>query len=193
MQKNWFLWIAYFFSEDLCKFICFKLLFLTECVIYHKHAKSLQKNPCRNWETCFFSGFLLRNSHKIKFIFMPFSSSIKVGCSFANPAFTHLNFNTILYSHIQLASFWDTEHFYKTKIVTRKQNDISEESTFQSHEGARTKKSYTLKFKSDAIKYAELSSNRAAAKKISVDVKQIREWKTNKTRISEQSIKPKRK
>ena len=112
--------------------------------------------------------FLPRNSHKIKFIFMPFPSNIKVGCSFANPAFPHLNFNTALYCHIQLAIFWDTEYFYKTKIVTRNQNDISEESTFQSHEGARTKTSCTLKFKSDAVKYAELNSNRAAAKKLAL-------------------------
>ena len=68
-------------------------------------------------------------------------------------------------------------------------NEICEESTSTSHKGEHIR-SYTLKFKLDAVQYAELHSNRVAAKKFNVDVRRIREWKTHKTQIREQSMKP---
>ena len=68
-------------------------------------------------------------------------------------------------------------------------NEICEEltSTLQKVEHIR---SYTLKFKLDAVQYAELHSNRTAAKKFNVDVRRICVWKTHKTQIREQSMKP---
>ena len=68
-------------------------------------------------------------------------------------------------------------------------NEICKESTSTSHKGEHIR-SYTLKFKLDAVQYAELHSNRAAVKKFNVDVRRIREWKTHKTQIREQSMKP---
>ena len=53
-------------------------------------------------------------------------------------------------------------------------NEICEESTSTLHKGEHIR-SYTLKFKLDAEQYAELHSNRAAAKKFNVDVRRIRE------------------
>ena len=44
-------------------------------------------------------------------------------------------------------------------------------------------KSYTLKFKLDAISYAEIHGNHAAEKKYKVDRKRIREWRQKKSSI----------
>ena len=55
----------------------------------------------------------------------------------------------------------------------------------QSHKGEKIK-SYTLNFKLEAVKFAELNGNRPAARKFNVDVRRIREWKNKKEQISEQ-------
>ena len=53
-----------------------------------------------------------------------------------------------------------------------------------SHKGEKLK-SYTLKFKLDAISYAEIHGNHAAEKKYKVDRKRIREWKHKKLSIQQ--------
>ena len=52
------------------------------------------------------------------------------------------------------------------------------------HKGEK-KRSFTMSFKYEAIKYAEREFNRAAAKKYKVEVKRIREWSQNKQSIKE--------
>ena len=59
----------------------------------------------------------------------------------------------------------------------------------QSHKGEKIK-SYTLNFKLEAVKFAELNGNRCAARKFNVDVRRIREWRNKKEQISEQCRKP---
>ena len=56
--------------------------------------------------------------------------------------------------------------------VTDKMEDKHEKST--SHKEEKNK-SYTLEFKLEVIKFAELNSNRAASKKFHVDEKRVRE------------------
>lgn len=53
-----------------------------------------------------------------------------------------------------------------------------------SHKGGKIK-SYSLQFKLDAVKFAELHSNRAASKKLNVDEKRIREWRKKHEKISQ--------
>ena len=52
---------------------------------------------------------------------------------------------------------------------------------------------YTMEFKREAIEYAEKNSNHKAAEKFRVVVKRITEWRQNKTKIFEPTIKPKNK
>ena len=59
--------------------------------------------------------------------------------------------------------------------------DKHEKST--SHKGEKNK-SYTLEFKLEVIKFAELNSNRAVSKKFHVDEKRVGEWKKKQTKIS---------
>ena len=70
--------------------------------------------------------------------------------------------------------------------------DSFENQATQSHKGERIK-SYTLKFKLEAVIYAELHSNRSAGRKFNVYVRRIREWRKKKKQISEQSKKSCRK
>ena len=50
-----------------------------------------------------------------------------------------------------------------------------------------------MEFKREAIEYAEKNSNHKAAEKFRVVVKRIREWRQNKTKIFEPTIKSKNK
>ena len=63
---------------------------------------------------------------------------------------------------------------------------IMEHSDIQtcSHKSGKMK-SYTLKFKLDAISYAEIHGNDAAEKKYKVDGKRIREWRQKKASIQQ--------
>lgn len=51
-----------------------------------------------------------------------------------------------------------------------------------SHKGKKIQK-YSLAFKKEVIAYAELSGNRLASKRFSVDEKRIREWRAKKSNI----------
>ena len=74
----------------------------------------------------------------------------------------------------------------------RKMSDeIANQATVsQSHKGSQIK-SYTLKVKLDAVKYAELNGNREAARKFNVDVRRICDSKKNKDALTGLSLKPK--
>ena len=50
-----------------------------------------------------------------------------------------------------------------------------------------------MKFKFEAIEYAEKRTNHKAAEKFCVAVKRIKEWRQNKLKILEPTIKPKKK
>ena len=50
-----------------------------------------------------------------------------------------------------------------------------------------------MEFKRKAIEYAEKNSNHKAVEKFNVAVKQIREWRQNKLKIFEPTVKPKNK
>ena len=52
---------------------------------------------------------------------------------------------------------------------------------------------YTMEFKREAIEYAEKNSNHEAAETFHVVVKQVREWRKNKLKIFEPTVKPKNK
>ena len=71
---------------------------------------------------------------------------------------------------------------------------IMEDSDIQtsSHKSEKVK-SYTLKFKLDAISYAEIHSNHAAEQKYKVDRKRIREWRQKKRAFNKLSIPRKQK
>ena len=58
-----------------------------------------------------------------------------------------------------------------------------------SHKGEK-RRSYTMEFKREAIEYAEKNSNHKAAEKFNVAVKRIREWRQNKLKIFEPTVKP---
>ena len=47
------------------------------------------------------------------------------------------------------------------------------------------RRSFSLKFKLDAVKYAEHVSGEAAAKHYKVDPKRIRSWKKQKSKLTE--------
>ena len=55
--------------------------------------------------------------------------------------------------------------------------DSFENQATQSPKGERIKKSYTLRFKLEAVMYAEVHHNRSAGRKFNVDVRRIREWR----------------
>ena len=55
------------------------------------------------------------------------------------------------------------------------------------------RRNYTMEFKREAIEYAEKNSNHKAAEKFHVAVKRIIEWRKNKLKISEPTVKPKNK
>ena len=81
----------------------------------------------------------------------------------------------------------------KTKreiFLERKKNmeDSFENQATQSHKGERIK-SYTLRFKLEAVMYVEVHHNRSAGRKFNVDVRRIREWRKKKEQISKQSKK----
>lgn len=67
--------------------------------------------------------------------------------------------------------------------------DSFENQATQSHKGERIK-SYTLKFKLQAVMYADLHGNRFVGRKFNVDVWCIREWrkKKEKNHKTEQEI-----
>ena len=48
-----------------------------------------------------------------------------------------------------------------------------------------------MEFKREDIEYAEKNSNHKAAGKFNVAIKQIREWRQNKLKIFEPTVKPK--
>ena len=52
-------------------------------------------------------------------------------------------------------------------------------------------KNYTMEFKREAIEYDEKNSNHKAAEKFRVAFKWIKEWRQNKFKIFEATIKPK--
>ena len=60
------------------------------------------------------------------------------------------------------------------------------------HKGQK-RRNYTMEFKRKAIEYAEKNSNHKAVEKFNVAVKQIREWRQNKLKIFEPTVKPKNK
>ena len=57
------------------------------------------------------------------------------------------------------------------------------------HKGQK-RRNYTMEFKRKAIEYAEKNSNHKAVEKFNVAVKQIREWRQNKLKIFEPTVKP---
>ena len=61
-----------------------------------------------------------------------------------------------------------------------------------SHKGEK-RRNYTMEFKREAIEYAEKNSNHKAGEKFHVAVKRIREWRQNKLKIFEPTVKPKNK
>ena len=61
-----------------------------------------------------------------------------------------------------------------------------------SHKGEK-RKSCTMEFRREAIEYAEKNCNHKAAEKFHAAVKRIREWRQNKLKIFEPTIKPKNK
>ena len=61
-----------------------------------------------------------------------------------------------------------------------------------SHKGEK-RMNYTRKFKHAAIECAEKNSNHKAAEKFLAAVKRIRQWRQNKLKIFEPTIKPKNK
>lgn len=61
---------------------------------------------------------------------------------------------------------------------------MEDETEATSHKGKKVH-SYTIQFKSDAIRYAENKGNHAAERKFNVDRKRIREWRDNKGKIEE--------
>ena len=60
-----------------------------------------------------------------------------------------------------------------------------------SHKGEK-RMNYTTEFKREAIEYAE-NSNHKTAEKFHVPIKRIREWRQNKLKIFELTVKPKNK
>ena len=52
---------------------------------------------------------------------------------------------------------------------------------------------YTMEFKREAIEYAEKNSNHKSAEKFNVAIKRIRDWRQNKLKIFEPTVKPKNK
>ena len=61
-----------------------------------------------------------------------------------------------------------------------------------SHKGEK-RRNYTMEFKGEVIEYAEKNSNHKASEKIHVAVRRIREWRQNKLKIFEPTVKPKNK
>ena len=59
-----------------------------------------------------------------------------------------------------------------------------------SHKGEK-RRNYTMEFKRETIEYAEKNSNHKAAEKFHVSVKRITEWRQNKLKIFEPTVKPK--
>ena len=55
------------------------------------------------------------------------------------------------------------------------------------------RRNYTMESKRDAIEYVEKNSNHKAAEKFHVAVKRISEWRQNKLKIFETTVKPKNK
>ena len=62
----------------------------------------------------------------------------------------------------------------------------------RSHKGEK-KRNYTMEFKRKAIEHAGKNSNHKAAEEFIVAVKRIREWRQNKLKIFEPTVKPKNK
>ena len=60
----------------------------------------------------------------------------------------------------------------------------------KSHKGGKIH-SYTLEFKMNAIRYAEINGNASTGRKFSVDRKRIRDWRATKEKIIELSGKEK--
>ena len=68
--------------------------------------------------------------------------------------------------------------------VTNEDTECSTQT--QSHKGCKLYTTiYTLKFKLEAVKYAESNSNHAAARKYGVDVKRIPECKNSSKPMNE--------
>ena len=62
----------------------------------------------------------------------------------------------------------------------------------RSHKGEK-RRNYTMEFKRKAIEHAGKNSNHKAAEEFIVAVKRIREWRQNKLKIFEPTVKPKNK
>ena len=54
------------------------------------------------------------------------------------------------------------------------------------------RRNYTMEFKREAIEYTEKNDNHKAAEKFHVTVKRIKEWRQNKLKIFEPTVKPKK-
>ena len=69
---------------------------------------------------------------------------------------------------------------------------MSSLDNFMSHKGKK-RRNYTMKFKREATEYAEKNSNHKVAEKFNVAVERIKEWRQNKLKIFEPTVKAKNK
>ena len=69
---------------------------------------------------------------------------------------------------------------------------MSSSDNSMSYKGEK-RRNHTMEFKRKAIEYAEKNSYHKAAEKFYFSVKRIREWRQNKLKIFEPTVKPKNK
>ena len=105
--------------------------------------------------------------------------------------FERLKLYDLNYQHNRTSFFfnlnnWSCVLFVFYHSFSTASSIIMEDSDIQtsSHKSEKMK-SYTLKFKLDAISYAEIHGNHAAEKKYKVHRKRIREWRQKKASIQQ--------